>query len=85
MGTTSGGEWEGGMYAEGNMETYLAICKIDGQWEFAVRLRELKTGLHNTLGGWGGEQDGRLVQVGGGMGKLMADSCWCLVEINTIL
>ena len=72
------------MYVEGNMETYLAICNIDGQWEFAVRLRELKTGLHNTLEGWGGEQGGRLVQVGGGMGKLMADSC-CLVEINTIL
>ena len=31
-----GGEGEGGMYAETNMETYIAICKGDNQWEFAV-------------------------------------------------
>ena len=29
-------EGEGGMYGESNMETYITICKIDSQWEFAV-------------------------------------------------
>ena len=29
-----GGEAE--MYGESNMETYIIICKIDSQWEFAV-------------------------------------------------
>ena len=24
------------MYGESNMETYITICKIDSQWEFAV-------------------------------------------------
>ena len=33
----AGGEQgEGGMYGESNMETYISICKIDSQWEFAV-------------------------------------------------
>ena len=27
---------EGEMYGKSNMETYIAICKIDSQWEFAV-------------------------------------------------
>ena len=27
---------EGEMYGEGNMETYITICKIDSQREFAV-------------------------------------------------
>ena len=29
-------EGEGEMYGESNMETYITICKIDRQWEFAV-------------------------------------------------
>ena len=29
-------EGEGGMYGESNMETYITICKIDNQWEFAL-------------------------------------------------
>ena len=33
---------EGKMYGESNMETYITICKIDSQWEFAVCLRELR-------------------------------------------
>ena len=37
--------------AESNMETYIAICKIDSQWEFAIWLRELKQGLCNNLEG----------------------------------
>ena len=36
---------EGEMYIESNLETYITICKIDSQWEFAVRLRKLKQGL----------------------------------------
>ena len=27
---------EGEMYGESNMETYVTICKVDSQWEFAV-------------------------------------------------
>ena len=33
---------EGEMYGKSNMETYITICKIDSQWEFAVWLRKLK-------------------------------------------
>ena len=45
-------EWgEGEMYAENNMETYLTICKIDSQWDFAVCLRKLKQGLGINLEG----------------------------------
>ena len=35
-----GGQSE--MYGKSNMETYIAVCKIDSQREFAVRLRRLK-------------------------------------------
>ena len=31
---------EAEMYGESNMETYITICEIDSQWEFAVCLRE---------------------------------------------
>ena len=31
-----GGEGEGKMYGESNMDIYNTICKIDSQWEFAV-------------------------------------------------
>ena len=27
---------EGEMYGKSNMETYITICKIDSQWEFAI-------------------------------------------------
>ena len=36
---------EGEMYGKSNMENYITICKIDSQWEFAIRLRKLKQGL----------------------------------------
>ena len=36
---------EGKMYGESNMETYITICKIDSQWEFAVCLRELRSSV----------------------------------------
>ena len=38
------GERESEMYAKSNMETYIAICKIDSQREFAVWLRNSNRG-----------------------------------------
>ena len=35
------GGGEGEMYGKSNIETYIAICKIDNQWEFAECLRHL--------------------------------------------
>ena len=45
---------EGEMYGKRNMETYITICKIDSQQEFAAWLRKLKQGLCINLEGWGG-------------------------------
>ena len=42
---------EGEMYGKSHMETYITICKIDSQWEFAVCLRKLKTGVGKEMGG----------------------------------
>ena len=50
---------EGEMYGKNNMETYITICKIDIQQEFALWLRKLKQGLCINLEGWNGEEDGR--------------------------
>ena len=57
------------------METYITICKIDRQWEFAVGLRVLNQGLCINLEEWDGEGDGREVQEGGDIYTPMADSC----------
>ena len=76
---------EAGMYGQSNMEMYITIYKIDSQWKFVIWLRELKPGLLNNLEGWDGEGGGRDVQVGGDMGKPMADSCRCSAETNAIL
>ena len=46
---------EGETYGKSNMETYITVCKIDSQREFAVRLRKLKQGLCISLEGWSGE------------------------------
>ena len=62
MDTEGGEEGEGEMCGESNMETYITVCKIDSQWEFAVWLRNLKQGLFINLNGWDGEEDGRQVQ-----------------------
>ena len=40
------------MYGKSNMETYITICKIDSQQEFAVWLGKLKQGLCINLEGW---------------------------------
>ena len=63
------------MYVETNMETYITICKIDRQWEFAVCLRKLKQGLCINLEGWDREGDGREFQKGRDICIPMADSC----------
>ena len=56
---------EGETYGESNMETYIVICKIDSQWEFAVCFRELKQGLCiNLRGGMGREMGVRLKREG---------------------
>ena len=57
------------------METYITICKIDSQWEFAVWLRKLKQGLCINLEGWSGDRDEREVQKGADIYISMADSC----------
>ena len=58
---------EGEMYGKSNTETYMTICKIDSEREFAVCLRKLKQGLCTNLEGWDGEGNGREVQKGGDM------------------
>ena len=55
------------------METYITICKIDSQWEFAICLGKPKQGLCINLEGWGGERDGREVPEGGDICISMAD------------
>ena len=61
------------MYGERNMETYITVCKIDSQWEVAIRLRELKHGLCNKLEVWDGEEGGRGILWGGDICMPMAD------------
>ena len=62
------------MYGKNNLETYITICKIDSQWEFAVLLRKLEQGLCINLEGWAGQGDGREVQKGGDICIAIADS-----------
>ena len=66
---------KGEVYVESNLETYITMCKIDSQWEFALCLRKLKWGLCINLEGWDGEGDGREVLRGGDICTPMADSC----------
>ena len=63
------------MYGKSDMETYITICKIDSQQEFAIWLKKLKQGLCINLEGWGGVRDGREVQKGGDKCIPMAESC----------
>ena len=65
---------KGEMYGKSNMETYITMCSINSQWEFAVWLRKLKQGFCINLDGWDGEGDGREVQKGGDICIPMADS-----------
>ena len=50
------------MYGQNNVETYITMCKIDSQWEFAVCLRKLKQRLCINLEGWDGEENEKEVQ-----------------------
>ena len=47
-----------GCNLKSNMETYITVCKIDSQQEFAVWLRKLKQGLCINLGGVMGRELG---------------------------
>ena len=71
------------MYGKSTMETYITVCKIDSQWEYAVWIRKLKQGLCINLQGWNGEGGGREVQKARDICIPMADSC--LTENNKIL
>ena len=51
-------------------EIYNTMCKTDSQWEFSVRLRELKQGLCDRLKSGMGREMGRR-----GHGIPMPDSC----------
>ena len=62
------------MYGKSNMETYITVCKIDRQWEFAVWLLKLKQWLWIYLEGLDGEGDGWEFQKGGAICTPMADS-----------
>ena len=53
-------EGEGEMCGVNNMETYITICKIDSQREFAVWLRKLKQGLCINLERWERSSKGRV-------------------------
>ena len=63
------------MQGKSNRETYITICKINSQREFAVWLRNLKQGLCINLEGWDGEVAGREFQMGGDICIPMSDSC----------
>ena len=60
------------MYGNSNMETYVTICKIDSQREFAVHLREPRICIN--LEGRDAEGDEREVQEEGDICTPMADS-----------
>ena len=61
------GEERGEMYGESNIETYIAICKIDSQLAFAAWLRKLKHRLHINLEGGMGQEMGGSFKSGGYM------------------
>ena len=63
------------MYGKSNMETYITLCKIDSQQEFAIWLRKLKQRLCINLEERDGEGDGRELQKGEDICIPMADSC----------
>ena len=71
MGRRGEGETDG----KSNRETYITICKIDSQWEFALWPRKPKQGLCINLEGWDRMGDGRDFQKGGNICVPMADSC----------
>ena len=73
------------MYGKSTMETYITICKIVSQREFAIWLRKFKQRLSVNLERWDGVGDGREVQKERDICIPMADSCRGLTENNKIL
>ena len=63
-------------HGKSNMETYIIICKIDSQWEFAVYLRKLKLWLCINLEEWDEEGEGEI------NGESSMDAC-TLTYVNT--
>ena len=50
---------DGEMYGKSNTETYITICNIDSQREFAVWLRKQTEALYQSRGmGWGKRWEG---------------------------
>ena len=58
------------MYGKSNKETYITICKIDSQQEFAVWIRKLKQGLCINLEGREWRQMGERLKREGKYGYL---------------
>ena len=80
--------WEStgwGQWTEQHVNRYTAICEIDSQRGFALRLGELKPRLCDNLEGWDGLGGGREAKERGGICMPTTDSCWCVAETNTIL
>ena len=63
------------MYEKSNMETYITVCKIGSQLEFALWLRKLKQGLCINLEEWDGGGMGGRFKKGRDICIPMADSC----------
>jgi len=63
------------MHGKSNMETYITICKIDSQGEFAVWLKKLKQVICINLEGSDVGGDRRKFQKGVIICIPMADSC----------
>ena len=70
------------MYGKSNMETYITICNIDSQQEFAVWIRKLKQELCINLEGWDAGGDGREVQEGGDICSLIINLWLINVEVR---
>ena len=54
-------------------------------WMLACLAKNPKLVLCDNLEGWNGEGGGKEAQEGEDMCIPMADSCWCMAEIVTIL
>jgi len=66
---------EGEMYGKSNLETYITICKIDGQLGICCVAQETQTGALYQPRRVGWEGHGREFQEGGDICIPMADSC----------
>ena len=66
------------------MGTCVTAGERDSQQEFALGLLGLRPGLSNHLEEWDGRGGGGMVKREGHR-QTYGDSCWCLVETNTIL